>query len=54
MWFGAVWQDCAVFLGPKGAVFAFFRWQEGCFYRIAWAALTSAPASSAVPMVMRR
>jgi hypothetical protein len=31
MWFGAVFADCAVFLGPDGAVFAFFRWQESCF-----------------------
>jgi hypothetical protein len=30
MWFGAVFADCAVFLGPDGAVFAFLKWQESC------------------------
>ena len=30
MLFGAVLGDCAVFLEPNGAVFAFLRWQESC------------------------
>ena len=30
MWFGAVFADCAVFLGPKGLFLASLRWQELC------------------------